>query len=260
MDANTYENYKSLLRSMTIYAKRDPIQQYQTTQFNTWKQNNAGKMNEIKKRYPNFQEANIADVSEEYFEYAKANAKVLDAHDRNFLSIMDNLDIFVEKHSFQDLRDELLFGTVNPLNTTINTTTNAQAIQNITTQTQTLRIGSRISIDKLSGKEEDLEEWFELLERLAAADGWTDAICGQRLASYLEETALMVWKNMAKDQTNYSKIKEAILKELQWERNYLMEFCVRKQKDSESVVDFAQHLQWLAGKSSIETSSRDGKF
>ncbi len=67
----------------------------------------------------------------------------------------------------------------------------------------------------------------------------------------------MVWKNMESDQTNYSKIKENILKELQVERNYLMEFCVRKQKDSESVVDFAQHLQWLARKSCLETSSKD---
>jgi hypothetical protein len=87
-----------------------------------------------------------------------------------------------------------------------------------------------------------LEEWFELFERFAAADGKIDAICGKRLASYLEETALMVWKNMAMDQTNYTKIKETILKELQVERNYTMEFCVRKQKDSESVVDFWKGL------------------
>jgi hypothetical protein len=91
----------------------------------------------------------------------------LNSHDRNFLSIIDILDIFAEKHSFQDLRDEFFFGTVNPLNTTINTTANAQAIQSIANQTQTLRIGSRISSDKLSGKEEDSEEWFTLFERLS---------------------------------------------------------------------------------------------
>ena len=39
-----------------------------------------------------------------------------------------------------------------------------------------------------------------------------------------------------------------------------MEFCVRKQKDSETVVDFAQHLQGLARKSSLETSSRDSQI
>ena len=119
-------------------------------------------------------------MTEEYFQYAKDNGKVLDQYDRIFLSLADNLDIFVERHSFQDLRDELLLGT-NPLNNTLNTTSIAsgsQAVNNITTQTQTLRIGSRITIDKLSGKEEDLDEWFELFERLAAADGWTDSICG----------------------------------------------------------------------------------
>jgi hypothetical protein len=67
MDANTYDNYKSLLRSLFFYTKRDPIQQYQSTQFNKWEQNNAGKMQEIKKKYPNFQEAHKANISEEYF-------------------------------------------------------------------------------------------------------------------------------------------------------------------------------------------------
>jgi len=242
---------------MTTYAKRVPVQQYGNKEFATWKNNAAQKLTEIKKTHPNFTEKDIPEVTEEYFNYAKSNSKLLDSHDRKFLELVDNLDIFVEMHSFQDLRDELLYGTVNVLNNTLNTTVHTQGIQSITNQTQTLRIGSKITIDKLSGKEEDLEEWFELFERLAGADGWTDAICGQRLASYLEETALMVWKNMESDQTNYSKIKENILKELQVERNYLMEFCVRKQKDSESVVDFAQHLQWLARKSCLEASSKD---
>jgi hypothetical protein len=262
MDDNTYDNFKSILRSLSIYARRDPVQQYGTTQFNTWKNNNGNKLTEIKKTHGQFSEKDIPEVTEEYFQYAKDNGRVLDQYDRIFLSLADNLDIFVERHSFQDLRDELLLGT-NPLNNTLNTTSNAsgsQAANNITTQTQTLRIGSRITIDKLSGKEEDLDEWFELFERLAAADGWTDSICGQRLPSYLEDTALMVWKNMTKDHTNYSKIKEIIVKELQVERNYLMEFCVRKQKETESVVDFAQHLQWLAKKSSIEASSRDSQI
>ena len=39
-----------------------------------------------------------------------------------------------------------------------------------------------------------------------------------------------------------------------------MKFSVRKQKDSETVVDFAQHLQGLARKSSLETSSRDSQI
>jgi hypothetical protein len=262
MDDNTYDNFKSILRSLSIYARRDPVQQYGTTQFNTWKNNNGNKLTEIKKTHGQFSEKDIPEVTEEYFQYAKDNGKVLDQYDRIFLALADNLDIFVERHSFQDLRDELLLGT-NPLNNTLNTTSNAsgsQAVNNITTQTQTLRIGSRITIDKLSGKEEDLDEWFELFERLAAADGWTDSICGQRLPSYLEDTALMVWKNMTRDHTNYSKIKDIILKELQVERNYLMEFCVRKQKEAESVVDFAQHLQWLAKKCSIEANSRDSQI
>ena len=142
MDDNTYDNYKSILRSLSIYARRDPVQQYGTTQFNTWKNNNGNKLTEIKKTHGQFSEKDIPEVTEEYFQYAKDNGKVLDQYDRMFLSLADNLDIFVERHSFQDLRDELLLGT-NPLNNTLNTTSNAsgsQAVNNITTQTQTLRI------------------------------------------------------------------------------------------------------------------------
>ncbi len=74
MDDNTYTNFKSILRSMTTYAKRVPVQQYGNKEFATWKTNSAQKLTEIKKTHPNFTEKDIPEVTEEYFNYAKSNS------------------------------------------------------------------------------------------------------------------------------------------------------------------------------------------
>ena len=68
MDDNTYDNFKSILRSLSIYARRHPVQQYGTTQFNTWKNNNGNKLTEIKKTHGQFSEKDIPEVTEEYFQ------------------------------------------------------------------------------------------------------------------------------------------------------------------------------------------------
>lgn len=258
MDDNTHQNFKSVLRSMTHYARKNPPVQYTNNAFNTWKQNHGTCFNEIKKTHADFKFEDIAVVTEEYFQFGRDNNKLMDKHEVAFLAVVENLDIFVERHDFQDLKDDLVLGTTLGVTHT-GQAGSSQTVQHLTSQTQSLRIGSKITIDKLTGSEEDIEDWFDTFERLANADAWTDAICGQRLPSYLDETALLVWKNMGNNKTNYKAIKEAILKEFKVERNFLNEFCTRKQKDSETVIDYAQKLQWLAFKCDLDQEVRQNQ-
>ena len=246
MDDNTLQNLASVLRSMYFYGKKN--EQYTQTTYNTWLANHATEAEEIKKIYANFDFARITVATYAYFKFKKDRSYVLNKVDINFLNIMGNLNIFADSDELDDLRDEFLktaapaaVGGVNSL------------------PVPSMKIGSKINVDKLSGMdpEVDISEWFDSFETLGGSVGWNGAILGTQLPSYLSETALLIWKNMKTKRDEYAHIKKTILDELEVDRSYLKEFCSRVQKDSESVVEFSQKLQWLAVKAEIDSGSVD---
>ena len=194
----------------------------------------------------------------EYFNYLKDNSKVADRYDYEFLNVVGNIDLFAENNELDDLREEILHPDANLNNGVLNQT--VQAVGGVTTQVQNLRISSHIVIDKLTGQEEDIEDWFSNYERLTSAEAWTSNILGTRISSYLTDVALLVWKNMPTNKSNYDAVKKTIMDQLGQEKNYLTEFCTRTQLDTESVVEFSQKVKYLATKSELDSSSKDKKI
>ena len=254
MDDNTFVNFKSVLRSLTFYGKKVPPVNYDNGKFQTWLQNHGTENTQILLTHQNFNFNRIVPVTQEYFQYLINNNKVADRHDLAFLRVLPDIDLFAENHELDDLKEDILNPTAN-INQGLNQ--NILGSQALVTQVQNMRISAHINIDKLTGTEDDIEEWFSNYERLANAEGWTNNILGTRIPSYLSDTALLIWKNMLVNKTSYDAIKKAILDELSCERSYLTEFCTRCQLDTETVVDFSQKIQWLASKCDLDAQSKN---
>lgn len=257
MDDNSYKNFKSVLRSMTFYGRKNPPVNYENSKFQIWLLNHATENTQIKLTHANFAFNSIVATTEEYFRYLLDNSKVADRYDLEFLTVMPNLDLFAENNELDDMREEILNPQAN-LNTGILNQT-VQGGAGITTQVQNMRISSHIIIDKLTGGEDDIDDWFSTYERLASAEGWTANILGTRISSYLSDVALLVWKNMLTNKANYDAVKKTIIDQLGQERNYLTEFCTRNQADTETVVEFSQKILYLASKSELDSNSKDEK-
>ena len=251
MNENTYKHFTSVLRSINYYSKRSPLVQYTQTQFTAWAQNHNTEINEIKKTHVNFEFARVRDITYEYFTYHVNNAKALTPQQIYFLEKMDEQDLFAHHDNLSDIKDVLTNAT--PAAMTTATTT----VSGVSSQMSTLRISSKINIDKLSGSEEEIEDWFDDFERLA--ENWSDVLMGSRLPSYLSESALLVYKNMKLDKTCYKTIKDAIIANLviKEENEYLNKFLQRKQKESESVTSFKLNLERLADKSNLDAATRE---
>ena len=257
MNDNTYINFKSVLRSLTHYGQKAPPVNYDNAKFQTWLQNHGTEHAQIQLTHPNFAFVRIVDVTQEYFQYLVDNNKVADRHDLAFLRVLPVIDLFAEDHALDDLKEDILNPTAN-INQGLNN--NVLGGQALVSQVQNMRISAHITIDKLAGTEEDIDDWFSNYERLANAEGWTNNILGTRLPSYLSDTALLIWKNMIANKTSYDAIKKAILDELSCERSYLTEFCTRCQLDTETVVDFSQKIQWLASKSDLDPRTKSDQI
>ena len=112
------------------------------------------------------------------------------------------------------------------------------------------RVTDKITIDKLTGKEDDVPEWFEDFSRLAVGASWTTMICGQRISQYLSDDALMVWKQMPANQNEFGAVKAHMIEQFKPLVDYMTQFCTRKQKNGESVLQFGlaiKHLAKVAG-------------
>ena len=165
MNENTLNNFIFVLRSMNFYGVKKPPVQYTQTTYNAWLANHANEETEIKKTHPNFGFRDIPMVTLEYFEYKLNNNKVFERHDNTFLNVMGNLDIFVDSDGLEDIKFDLQARTNHP--NMINTAS-PQGLEN---QLQNMRISSKINVEKLSGADEDISEWFDTFERLATAEG-----------------------------------------------------------------------------------------
>ena len=257
MDDNTYRNFKSVLRSMTYYGRKNPPVNYDNNKFQTWIANHGTENTQIKITHANFGFNSMIAVTEEYFKYLVDNSKVADRYDYEFLRVLQNIDLFAEANSLDDLREEILNPTAAINAGVLNQT--VHVANGLATQVQNMRISSHIIIDKLTGGEDDIEDWFSTYERLTSAEGWTANILGTRISSYLSDVALLVWKNMSVNKANYDSVKKAIMDQLGQERNFLTEFCTRSQTDTESVVEFSQKILYLASKSMLEPNSKDDR-
>ena len=230
---------------------------YDETKYNAWANKSAAKVTAIKKTYSTFAFNHIPAVTVEFFEFSKSENIALNGHMNNFLVAFSELDIFDNCEELDDLRDHYLgFNdlTVGLANTSLLDGSGAGAAVASAAILHT-RVADKITIDKLTGKEEDVPEWFNDFSRLAVGASWTSVICGQRVSQYLTDDALMVWKQMPADQNEFSAVKAHMIEQFKPLVDYMTQFCTRKQKNGESVLQFGLAVKHLAKEAGQHTNT-----
>ena len=245
MSRDYLEEVRKLLRSINWYASKDV--QYDEEKFKKWSATN---QDEIKKLGDLTEDKKIKfeDLGELitlYFVFCKDNAVALTTNCKRFLNNFTKMNMFEDCNKLMDLQEELCLEKELLENSTMPNTP----------RLNDMKVSNKITIEKLSGDEADLSEWFEDFQRLSIADGWTETVIGNRLPSYLSGSALMIWKNMDTGTSNFKKIKEEILSRLGSEKNYLTEFCTRVQQEGEKVADFSVHVEFLAKRSKLASDA-----
>jgi hypothetical protein len=179
----------------------------------------------------------------------------------NYFTAIDTADSYtdVELNFLKRLEGaELFFDSEILDNLVIKKSLKTNHIDNLTASISSLNISTSVNIDNLTGNEEDLEEWFANFERISTSAGWTADIKGIKLPTYLRESALLVWESLkAVDKADYEAIKKEIVKMLKSTESLEDSFYRRKQKSSESVVDFALKLTKLGRKALSKLSEGD---
>lgn len=124
-----------------------------------------------------------------------------------------------------------------------------EQIANTSRALSNMHISSKITIDNLTGTENDIDGWFDSFEIKSNAANWTDEIRGLRMPAYLADTAVVIWKTQAEENKyKYQESKTHIIKHFENENTIEQNFYSRRQKETESVLEFYCKLQHLASK------------
>ncbi len=220
-------HFQALIRSINWYIKNDR-DSYGKTEFQKW--SNANKVASL--ALVGLSELNMCEKLEDYFRFLKENNKELVAVEKYFLKRFDCIEEFMNSGSlgsFLETRDDNclpaeLTGTLAKLN-----------------------LNAKVNIENLTGNEEDIDDWFEAFERNCNANGWNDDIKSIKLPLFLHDTALLVWQSLTIDKRkDYTEAKEAIMKKLSNVDNLEHQFYTRRQKTTESSLEFALKLTKMA--------------
>lgn len=117
----------------------------------------------------------------------------------------------------------------------------------LVTDMSKLSIGAKkVIIEKFTGTEEDPEEWFDLYQMLAKAEGWNNELMAIKIPSNLAETPALVYQTMTvADKKDFDKIKEEMIKKFGTNHSHESNFFAFKQKDTDSVVEYSLKLEKL---------------
>ena len=119
----------------------------------------------------------------------------------------------------------------------------------VATNFSKMNINVNINIDCLDGSEEDLDDWFDNFERIGNSNGWTNEIKAYKLPCYLKDTALLIWQSIGPvNRKDYNAIKSDIIKKLTPTESLEFAFYSRKQKPTESTIEYSLKLEKLARK------------
>ena len=222
--------FKSVIRSINWYIKRN--KQYESTQFDTWKKGNAAGAQTITTALTTFTIDTLVTDVEAYFKHLDTNKVDLDSEDKIFLSGFENLELFMINDTLFQLQKKLLIHS-----------------DEVATNFSKMNINVNINIDCLDGSEEDLDDWFDNFERIGNSNGWTNEIKAYKLPCYLKDTALLIWQSIGPvNRKDYNAIKSDIIKKLTPTESLEFAFYSRKQKPTESTIEYSLKLEKLARK------------
>ncbi len=211
-----YDEFKSLLGSLSWYACRATPLPYTELTLTSWKGRNKDAYKNIldKLALTDIKLDHIPRLTELYFDSKLRNNIGLTTGDRKFLKHVNELELFMDSTNILDLRDKLLEPeTPIPATDSIGTSTSRAIIQSHT--------GKRITLSKLSGTEEELDDWFEDFIRLGKSENWDEATCGLKVSSYLSDVALLIWKGLDTTlQYEFRAIRKAIINALDSEKSF----------------------------------------
>lgn len=252
MNIETFGAYKSLIRSMLAVASKKQTDKkvYDNTKFTAWGNRAADKLISIKKTHVDFAFDQIPAVTVEFYTYAKDNNYPLDGYMTNFLAVFGELDVFDDCEELENLRDHYL--GFNDLTMGL---ANVSLLDGSGAAILHTRVADKIVIDKLTGKEEDVPEWFNDFSRLAVGASWTQVICGQKVSQYLDGDALNVWKQMPANQNDFDAVKAHLIDQFKPLVDFMTQFCTRKQKNGESVLQFGLALKHLSKVANVATNT-----
>ena len=224
------KEFKSVIRSINWYIKRN--KQYESTQFDTWKKGNAAGAQTITTALTTFTIDTLVTDVEAYFKHLDTNKVDLDSEDKIFLSGFENLELFMINDTLFQLQKKLLIHS-----------------DEVATNFSKMNINVNINIDCLDGSEEDLDDWFDNFERIGNSNGWTNEIKAYKLPCYLKDTALLIWQSIGPvNRKDYNAIKSDIIKKLTPTESLEFAFYSRKQKPTESTIEYSLKLEKLARK------------
>ncbi len=75
MNENTFTNTKFLIRSILVFARKTPPEQYIKAKFDGWVARYGAAVTEIRKTHVTFVYADVAALITEYFQFGLANRK-----------------------------------------------------------------------------------------------------------------------------------------------------------------------------------------
>ena len=108
----------------------------------------------------------------------------------------------------------------------------------------TLKPTQSITIEPLEDSEEEVQEWFEKYEMICKANSWDGKLMTIRLPLHIKGKAHLVWQD--NQNKTYEEIKAEILKAVDKDENSAAEFYTRRQKDTESVMEYRMRLSRIA--------------
>jgi hypothetical protein len=204
---------------------------YEEVNFDRWK-NQKGTINTaIKAKITNFAWTTIIKTTQDYFRHLDEQDAEHTADDKYFLANYENSELFQVDEILAVFREKQ----------------RNVSVEVVTQSLGKVNLNVTINIDHLEGIEEDLEEWFENFERIAASNGWNKDIMGMKVPCYLKDSALLIWQNVdPKSKNDYDLIKRTILNRLKNEDSLEQAFYNRKQKENETSIEYGLRLEKLS--------------
>jgi len=225
MNVNEYQETKLLVKNINWHTSRNRA--YEEENFEKHKAKRGNEFKTIEKLVGGVNFNSIGKLLIEFYKYLDTHKQELDASEKIFLSQFTEIESLYDIEEFSDYKQKFVEQNV------------PEQIANTTKAFNNMHISSKISIDSLTGTEDDIDGWFESFEIKSNAANWSDEIRGLRMPAYLSDTAIIIWKTQVEENKyKYQESKNHIIRSFENENTLEQNFYSRKQKETEELHAF----------------------
>ena len=232
MNIDQYQEIKLLIKNINWYISRK--KSYEEENFEKHVEKRGHEFDKIKNLVGGVKFDTIGKLLIEFYKYLDTKKQELDASEKAFLNQFSDIESLYDIEEFNEYKQKFIEQSVP---------------EQITKAFNNMHISNKITIDSLTGTEDDIDGWFESFEIKSNAANWSDEIRGLRLPAYLSDTAIIIWKTQVEaNKYKYQESKNHIIRSFENENTLEQNFYSRKQKETESVLEYYCKLQHLASK------------